>query len=473
MATTATADDGTIPTRTIRDPDVITEPDRKAWEWKPPTTARSDREVERWEAVAIPTPASRPIGGWGAGASGAIPRLRRRPLALARATQDESDDNEDAAAGDPGDLVLWRVPLADLRAAAGTTGDGVDGDGAAAPEHGGVAGNDLRPGVYEGGLKTWEGALDLAAAVADAYGVRPPGRASAAWSRRRRTGPGRERTAAADSPPPPGGRWEGLPSLASAPAPRIVELGCGHALPGAVAALALAARAGGEVCLTDFNESVLATAARVAASKNAGLARNPDAVAGGGDDARPVRLRYFAGDWSGLASPLLSGGAGRFCLVLTAETCYDPAASARLLDLIDDLLVREEDDGDDPTGGGDNKAAPSGVVERGACLVAGKRYYFGVGGGTQSFAEQARWSRMAQCTRRTTPSSSLSGPPPLTSLADPPPSMLQARLHPAGWDVRTVWSTDEGLGSTTAVVRDILLLQRRREGSRKRGRVDE
>lgn len=66
------------------------------------------------------------------------------------------------------------------------------------------------------------------------------------------------------------------------------------------------------------------------------------------------RVRYFAGDWSGLPSLLDSE---KYDLVLTSETIYSREAHTVLLDAIEATL------------------APTGV-----CLVAAKRNYFGLSG---------------------------------------------------------------------------------------------
>ena len=93
------------------------------------------------------------------------------------------------------------------------------------------------------------------------------------------------------------------------PGARVLELGCGHALPG----LAAAASGAREVILADYNPEVLAalTVPNVRASASAGLF-----------DPRRTSFRYLAGDGDPLvASNLLELEFAD--VVLAAETVYD------------------------------------------------------------------------------------------------------------------------------------------------------
>lgn len=131
---------------------------------------------------------------------------------------------------------------------------------------------------------------------------------------------------------------------------RVAEVGCGHGLPGVVALAGGAA----SVAFQDLNDEVLrhATAPNVLANAGAdGLARSV----------------FVAGDWASDGLARLMGGAGAADLVLTAETCYSVASIPPLLAVLDRLL------------------APGGEV-----LVAAKRFYFGVGGGSRELAERVR-----------------------------------------------------------------------------------
>ena len=164
-----------------------------------------------------------------------------------------------------------------------------------------------------GGLKLWECAVDLAAYLRGGAG-------------------------ASELPP----------QLAGA---AVLELGCGHGLPGVVAALGGAA----DVTFQDFNAEVLHALTAPCASANLARAAPPGA-------ARP-RLRFFAGDWGALP-PLLP--AASYDVVLSADTIYSVDSQPRLLAAIAAAL------------------RPSGCA-----LVAAKSYYFGVGGGAAQFAAAA------------------------------------------------------------------------------------
>lgn len=252
-----------------------------------------------------------------------------------------------------------------------------------------MAHSDLVPRVYEGGFKLWEGAVDLARLLAEEVveaeatgedGVSSPSPSS---SRALSLVP-------LDGHLP---RW--LPGASRPPSihgARVLELGCGSALPSLVAAKAGRGRGRGEgggkrrggpvsVTLCDFNAEVLrtCTAANVAANFREG-----DEGFGGAET--PPFFRYFAGDWSNLRSALEAAGAlsspssscppsssssspppPGFDLILAAEVTYNPESYAALAGAIADLL-----------------APPP---ARAAALVAAKRHYFGVGGNVDGFVE--------------------------------------------------------------------------------------
>ncbi len=176
-----------------------------------------------------------------------------------------------------------------------------------------AARTDVEAGVYEGGFKLWECSLDVARYLATA-------------------GAG------------------GLSQVRS-----VLDLGCGHGVPGVAAAL-IARRHGlcpPRLCFQDLNREVLL---RLTAPN---LALN----------ALSTEARLVAGDWRTLSTGpggLLSSDApdGRFDLVLTAETVYSEEAFSVLHDVLASVL------------------AP-----RGRVLLAAKRFYFGVGGGARGFCE--------------------------------------------------------------------------------------
>jgi SAM-dependent methyltransferase len=170
-------------------------------------------------------------------------------------------------------------------------------------------GSDLVPSVYEGGLKVWECSVDL---VRYLFLKNEEG-----------------------------------PLCAGK---RVIELGCGHGLPGTVA-LQLGAE---RVAFADFNSHVLldATSVTVRANVDADIAD---------------RASYYSGDWDKLLDPEAGPLRGeKFDLILTAETVYTEALALKLAVTLFNLL------------------AP-----RGSALVAAKRYYFGTGGGCDCFRQAA------------------------------------------------------------------------------------
>jgi predicted nicotinamide N-methyase len=121
--------------------------------------------------------------------------------------------------------------------------------------------------------------------------------------------------------------WAGLAAAAAAGEMerlRVVELGCGHGLPGVVALLA-----GSSVHFQDYNKEVLQvlTVPTVAANWAAHCARGGAAPL----PAPAPRARYFSGDWSSYAQLLDALDLqGTYDVVLSAETIYNLAGMRSL-----------------------------------------------------------------------------------------------------------------------------------------------
>ena len=186
--------------------------------------------------------------------------------------------------------------------------------------------SDLVKGKYEGGAKLWEGAMDLTRFL-----------------------------------------LEDAASVVRLENARVLELGCGHGLPG----LACAMRGAREVVLADYNPDVLETLTVPNARANGFLQDAKDDE--NGDARGRPSFRFLGGDWGSLArsSALLEPGA--FYVVLAAETVYEPSSFAKHVDVLKRALRKRRGKNAHPSGRG------------GAALVAAKSYYFGVGGGARSF----------------------------------------------------------------------------------------
>ncbi|KAE8708753.1 hypothetical protein F3Y22_tig00110332pilonHSYRG00116 [Hibiscus syriacus] len=184
----------------------------------------------------------------------------------------------------------------------------------------GLPNSDLVPGIYEGGLKLWEGSLDLVKAL----------------------------------------QSEIQNDHLSLEGKRVLELGCGHGLPGIFSCLKGAA----EVHFQDFNAEVLRCL--TIPNVNANLLEKSQ-------PATASKTRFFAGDWGEIHQLLPHaneseinsehGQATGYDVILMAETIYSISAQRNLYELIKKCMIH-----------------PHGVV-----YMAGKKHYFGVGGGTRQF----------------------------------------------------------------------------------------
>ncbi|KAF7311503.1 hypothetical protein MKEN_01052600 [Mycena kentingensis (nom. inval.)] len=260
---------------------------------------------------------------------------------------------------------IARRDLFDARFQLISAGAGPDGEQAPLPEDDASTSalkflespSDLVPGVYEGGLKTWECSLDL---VNYLDGV--------------------------------AGSSEGSYFVGK----RILEVGCGSAIPSTYIANRVFHEPpadGAEIYLQDYNASVLelitfpnillawymspasreyqssAEAAEAESTLPAADAASPGelqitpelkAAFIASLEKYKLRLRFFSGPWEELTSQLTSGAL--FDIVLTSETIYRLDSVPALIALLH---------------------AASG--EQTICLVAAKVLYFGVGGGVSEF----------------------------------------------------------------------------------------
>jgi hypothetical protein len=191
---------------------------------------------------------------------------------------------------------------------------------------------DLVSGVYEGGLKVWECSVDLCRYF-----------------------------------------QENNISIEGA----VLELGCGHGLPGCWV-LKQARRTSGSSCMvvfSDFNEFVLQDATV------ANIVLNTKDAGNHGTSTQDLDLASWlaehaalgAGDWKNMSGRFLDPSSsimfslfptdGKFHVILAAETTYSHAAATDTAYLLSKHLK----------------------VGTGVAYIATKRYYFGVGGGSDCF----------------------------------------------------------------------------------------
>ncbi|XP_040373460.1 histidine protein methyltransferase 1 homolog isoform X1 [Rosa chinensis] len=210
-----------------------------------------------------------------------------------------------------------------------------------------LSNSDLVPGKYEGGLKLWEGSLDLVKALSSEV---QNGHLSFAGRRVLE---------------PNVLAWNSQLSI------RKTMLGCGHGLPGIFACLEGAAA----IHFQDFNAEVLQCLTIPNVNANVPSFQPPALQETTCD--KGAEIRFFAGDWREVHNHLpyaqntekdvnVSSGQNpdaQYDIILMAETVYSISTLQHLYELIKKCITR-----------------PHGVV-----YLAAKKHYFGVGGGTRRF----------------------------------------------------------------------------------------
>ncbi|PWN30287.1 hypothetical protein BDZ90DRAFT_229298 [Jaminaea rosea] len=295
-----------------------------------------DRISYSWVQVPLP-----PLEGESAPSSSSSIYLPRRDLFDARFQILHDDDDQDS---DPsaGAAKSQEDDAAESAAVVGTE-------------------SDLIPGLYEGGLKTWESSVDLVGVL---HGM-SQGEAE-------------------------GRRWRG----------RIVELGCGTALPSMyilrhliqqdVPVQGSAAPSATYLHLCDYNAKVLQLVTlpnlllayhfarhqhdQAVPPPNGELDLDPQLLSQFRNDLtnKGVEISFHAGPWDGLRLDDRSGLQEQpyANLVLTSETTYRQDVVRSLVATMRSLLV----------GVGEGEAD-------GVALVATKDYYFGLGGGVMALKD--------------------------------------------------------------------------------------
>jgi len=200
----------------------------------------------------------------------------RRPAARAEIVAALADVDESAWMGAYETYGACEIVRCDRNACASTI-EGCDADA------------DVVRGVYEGGLKTWEGAEDLAREIA---------------------------SGAIDL-----GGWREGEDV------RVCELGAGQGVPALVAVRALAGRCG-TLTLTDYNRDVVEEVTAPNAQATFELMESEG-------ERAPREVRYLCGDWSGYDAFVEAGSVD---VMLTSESIYDVEQYQSLCAFIDHAL---------------------------------------------------------------------------------------------------------------------------------------
>lgn len=225
--------------------------------------------------------------------------------------------------------------------------------------------HDVVPGIYEGGLKIWECSTDMCRYLARYL-------ASV-------LGEDRELGSSIESDHLKTALSRAIGSGGSA-----LELGCGYGLPGCLILREGMKHHEGEqlpptVIFSDFNDFVLKTAT----IPNAYLNLSSLPRYSGTKEEEEIQLRtmldramFVGGDWLGLSGKLTNKTLqtsrldfdGRFDVILASETTYTSDSCKETAFL---MLAHLK-------------------IECGVGLIATKRFYFGVGGGSDSFESAAK-----------------------------------------------------------------------------------
>ncbi|PWN35254.1 uncharacterized protein FA14DRAFT_120326 [Meira miltonrushii] len=224
------------------------------------------------------------------------------------------------------------------------------------------AATDLVPGVYEGGLKTWECSLDLAGVLAQ--------------------------------------KLEQSPDFLQNK--KVIELGCGTAVP-SLYLLSKVLKRGDEkpanltLQLCDFNEQVLqmvtlpnllltwyfhSNEEKEDQGQQGDVELSDEIIDGFLDDLRKyqIDIQFYSGHWEGLTAINAINIDSLPNIILTSETIYSTDTMPILIDTLEEAYKGSLE--------GETKSDVKSMDR--LCLVAAKVVYFGVGGGVYAFEQELK-----------------------------------------------------------------------------------
>ncbi|KAL5498814.1 hypothetical protein ACEPAH_2169 [Sanghuangporus vaninii] len=224
--------------------------------------------------------------------------------------------------------------------------------------------SDLVPGVYEGGLKTWECSLDLVDYLSGLNLEKVEG--------------------------------VGVGSVARVRGKRVIEIGCGTAMPSLYLLHVLFSHPQKISSESDAGTAWTELSDMLLRSQRRDLQITPELLTTfrSSLEEQHISIRFIAGSWQSLADNNDNVCTFPFDITLTSETIYQTSSLPSLIILLkrcassmsgddDGIATRTQELSIEETG---SRKGGRGLL----CLVAAKVLYFGVGGGVMEFERAVR-----------------------------------------------------------------------------------
>ena len=164
---------------------------------------------------------------------------------------------------------------------------------------------------------------------------------------------------------------------------KIMDLGCGHGLLG----LYSLQKGSKDVTFTDYNRECLTDLAFPNVMKNYSCLLNQNIELNNQNDENidKTSIRYYYGDWEKVSKTHLYPEEIVYDLILSAETVYTQEVTLKVVNFLKSHLSSPSKYSSSCSRSIEDKDSIKGQQDRdqgGIALIAGKRYYFGTGGGT-------------------------------------------------------------------------------------------